>query len=112
MLETLGAKVDRIGLWTVIHLTGELDLCGRPVLTNAIDQAGLAPQPRVIVDMTDVWFMDSSGLESLLRSSRWIHARGGRLVLLGLHHRVRKILDITGTHRAFETVESLNDLPG
>ncbi|GAA2634244.1 STAS domain-containing protein [Actinomadura fulvescens] len=112
MLETLGARVERIGLWTVIRLMGELDLCGRPVLTNAIDQAGLAPQPRVIVDMTDVWFMDSSGLEALLRSSRWIHARGGRLALLGLHPRVRKILDITGTLAAFETVDSLSDLPG
>lgn len=51
---------------------------------------------REIVDRTVVSFMDSTGLETLLRSSQ---AHDGRLILVGLPARVRRILEITDTCR-------------
>ncbi|MEO3869497.1 STAS domain-containing protein [Nonomuraea sp. B12E4] len=47
---------------TVITLSGEVDLAGAPRLHHFIGEARQAPADHLVSDMTDVSFMDSSGL--------------------------------------------------
>ena len=57
---------------------------------------------RIVINMTDVVFVDSAGLELLNRYSRMFSSHGLKLKLCGLNEMTRKILDLTQLSRRFE----------
>src|SRR5262245_43463211 len=81
---------------TKIHLDGRMDLEG----TRAIDQKfafATSTQPlRLGVDLTNVSFVASIGLRTLLTAARAQAGRGGRMVLVGPNAMVRKVLETAG----------------
>src|SRR5262245_56019173 len=84
---------------TKIHLDGRMDLEG----TRAIDQkfafATSTQALRLAVDLTNVSFLASIGLRTLLTAARAQAGRGGRMVLVAPNEVVRKTLEIAGVDR-------------
>jgi anti-sigma B factor antagonist len=56
---------------------------------------------RVIVDMRDVTFVDSTGLGALVGLRKQMLVRGGVVQVRGASLRVQQILTITGLHETF-----------
>ncbi|REF00174.1 STAS domain-containing protein [Thermomonospora umbrina] len=111
--EILRVNVHTVGLWSVLGLSGELDVAGIATLNRRVDEAcGARTPPRLVIDMTSVTFMDSCGLGGLVRSWKRVGGLQGRFVLVGLQPRVARVLDITGMRRAFEIYDSLDDFTG
>jgi anti-anti-sigma factor len=90
----------------VIVVHGDIDMAGGPVLEAAILQCEHSAP--VIIDLADVFFIDSSGLRSLLDASRRARARGTDVVLRSVGAEVSRLLEITGTEQQF-VVESRRD---
>lgn len=90
----------------VIIVHGDVDMAGGPVLEAAILQC--EHHSPVVIDLADVYFIDSSGLRSLLDASRRARARGTEVVLRSVGAEVTRLLEITGTERQF-VVESRRD---
>jgi anti-sigma B factor antagonist len=87
----------------VIVVHGDIDVAGGPILEAAIlDREGDGP---VLIDLGDVFFIDSSGLRSLLGASRRARTRGATVVLRNVGSEVQRLLEITGTteHFSIET---------
>ena len=63
----------------VITITGELDPASAPKLIAAVDISDTA---RLVLDLTDVTFMDSSGLGAVLYAWRYAREAGGRLLIV------------------------------
>lgn len=62
----------------MVHLSGELDLAGRrSVLRACVPRVGRA----VVVDMSDLTFMDCAGYGALVAARRSVERRGGALTL-------------------------------
>jgi anti-sigma B factor antagonist len=87
-------EVREVGAAVVVRLSGEIDLDValefRSGLLTAAENG-----PNVVVDFTDVTFIDSSGLSALILASRDIAGRGGQLVLAGPRGAVREVLSTT-----------------
>lgn len=63
----MGITVSYQGSWLVAKLTGELDVATVPAVRAKLEQALVDKIPAgLILDLTDVTFMDSSGLGFLL----------------------------------------------
>jgi anti-sigma B factor antagonist len=78
-------------------MSGDVDLATAAAFRLLLESAAQAPAT-VIVDLSDVRFMDCSGLPPLLEA----HARlGDRLQLHGLRPAVRQLLLLTGLHSLF-----------
>jgi anti-sigma B factor antagonist len=93
--------VDRVhGDFRVVELSGDIDVeTARTLRAHIVDQFADAPA-RVVVDLTDVAFMDSSGLGALV--SGWQLTRDdGRFRIAGANPVVRRILSITGMEDVF-----------
>lgn len=108
----MNVEIDRSDLRSVLsvkqeridaHNAGELKDC----LLNILDDGC----PLLIVDLTAVHFIDSSGLGALLSGYKNANLRQARLVLSGLHARVRSMFELTRLHRVFEIVERVQDVP-
>jgi anti-sigma B factor antagonist len=87
----------------VIVVHGDIDVAGGPILDAAIlERETKGP---VVIDLVDVFFIDSSGLRSLLGASRRARERGATVVLRGVGSEVLRLLEITGTteHFSIET---------
>jgi len=88
---------------TVIVLTGELDMAATDPVRAAVD--GAAGALGVVIDVTEVTFVDSSMLKELLRAGSELSRYGTRLVLAGIPSSVRRLLDLTRTARLFTEAE-------
>lgn len=90
---------------SVIHVAGELDMLTGPLLQDHLDRL-LATQPeRLIVDLSQVSFIGSTGLAILISTKHTAQQQGTALQLRGTSHRVvARPLEITGLDRLFDIV--------
>ncbi len=103
-------KVDEAeqGSWTVLRMSGELDLVTSPVVRQSVHEAVAEGQHDVVLDLSEVFFCDSSGVGVLIASRRLMKSCGGRLRLIlpargaedGSH--VNKVLGALGVRRLFD----------
>ncbi|MET9498418.1 STAS domain-containing protein [Streptomyces sp. NPDC006552] len=98
-----GAGADRLtvtaaadGDACVITVSGEIDHDTGTPLREALLDATIAETPHVLVDFSDVTFLDSSGLNILLSAHRNATDAGGWLRLAGTNANVLRILQIVG----------------
>ncbi|MFD4023802.1 STAS domain-containing protein [Streptomyces sp. NPDC058576] len=103
-------KVDEAeqGSWAVLRISGELDLVTSPVVRQSVHEAVAEGQHDVVLDLSEVFFCDSSGVGVLIASRRLMKSCGGRLRLIlpargaedGSH--VNKVLGALGVRRLFD----------
>jgi anti-anti-sigma factor len=76
-------------------LSGELDLQGAPALEAAITRLCTAGALEIEIDLRDVWFIDSSGLQALLRARGLCAEHTCEFFLLpGRHPGPRRLFEI------------------
>jgi anti-sigma B factor antagonist len=80
------------------RVTGEVDLDVAPALLDSLLCAGLAYDAghRVVVDLADVSFLDSSGLACLVEANRRLTAQEQVLVITNVDANVERLLSLTG----------------
>jgi anti-sigma B factor antagonist len=94
----------------VLSLSGELDIAIAAELRQCMTEAiSTVEPPKVVVDLKGVSFCDSSGLSVLLSGLTGAEAAGGVLVLCELHPRIKRVLNVTGLHRRFQTYDTVAD---
>lgn len=83
-----------------IHLAGRFDAHAAPKVADWLG-AAVQHSSELSVDMTDLTFIDSTGLATLVRSMKQCRERGGDLLIDGMSDPVRIILELTRLNRAF-----------
>jgi len=63
----------------------------------------------LVLDLSDVRFVDSSGLGALLAGHKNAGLREGRFALSGVQERVQSMFELTRLHRVFEIHSSVED---
>jgi anti-sigma B factor antagonist len=85
----------------LVSLAGELDLASAPDLEREL-QAGENTGPsRVVIDLGGLGFMDSTGLQALLRARERANEAGYALALRRGPHQVQRVFELTKTVDAF-----------
>ena len=98
-MENGDALTVECGVDGVIVVHGDIDVAGGPILEAAIREH--ESDGPVVIDLADVFFIDSSGLRSLLGASRRAHERNATVVLRDVGSEVLRLLEITGTTQQF-----------
>jgi anti-sigma B factor antagonist len=75
-----------------IRLAGELDMSTASQLHEVLDLA-VADGGTILVDISEVTFMDSTGINAFLRAAVSLRGRGC-IILHGEQDRVRRVLDL------------------
>jgi anti-sigma B factor antagonist len=81
------------GGYVVVALRGEFDLLYAPAVATALGDLA-ARQPRIIVDLAGLEFIDASGTAALARGRRHARIAGGDLLLAAPRRAVRRVLTI------------------
>ena len=94
----------------VITVSGEVDLATSPELDTAIIAAIESGTSSVAIDLTDVSFMDSSGLGVIVRGLKRCREADKDLDLVITNERVLKVFGITGLDQVITIHHSIADI--
>lgn len=94
---------------TVVEVGGELDALSAPELDQYME-ATVNQKPRVVVlDLSGVDFMDSSGLGICIKSLKRVSDAGGQMLLVVTTPRVMRVLEITGIDQSIPVAPSVDE---
>jgi anti-sigma B factor antagonist len=89
----------------VLALAGDLDIASAPLLERHLDDAATIGSVRVVVDLSDVEFLDSTGLRVLLTARERLQERGQELRLRPGPPVVQRLFELTQTAGLFQFEE-------
>jgi len=90
-----GAHASRTNGTAVIAVHGDIDLYTAPQLWETIDAATAEIPRQLVVDLTEVDFLDSSGLSVLVRAHKRLRPVDGTVVVRGASDQVSMALEVT-----------------
>ncbi|MER6220560.1 STAS domain-containing protein [Streptomyces sp. 900105755] len=102
------------GEWAVLEVSGELDLVTSPALRQRVHDVVAEGHHSLVLDLSDVFFCDSSGVGVLIAVRRLIRSCRGRLRLIlpaqgasdGSH--VNRVLGALGVRRLFDVYADID----
>jgi len=80
---------------TVLAATGEVDVATAPQLRQEAVRLVAAGQSRLVIDLSGVDFLDSTGLGVIVGVLKRVRTHDGVLAVAGAENHVRKVFDIT-----------------
>jgi len=97
-------QIRRLPQATVVEAMGEVDLRRQPEFQKALLVVCEERPARLIIDLGQVSYMDSSGVGTLVKIAHTVKGQGGRMTLVGPSPRVRSIFEVTSLDRYFHIV--------
>ncbi|MFI7180128.1 STAS domain-containing protein [Streptomyces spororaveus] len=92
----------------VVHVGGEMDIDRAPMMYDALQAAITEPggSDEIVVDLSDLSFCDSSGLNALIHAQQTAAEHGRRIVLRTPPPQLRRLLGMTGADALFPLTDS------
>jgi len=97
----------RSGESTIVEVTGEVDVYSASVLREKLAELIDANHTDIVVDLTGVGFLDSTGLGVLVGALKKVRGFGGRLQLVIDQEKVMKVFRITALTQVFTIHDTL-----
>jgi len=88
----------------VLAVRGEIDLFTAPELKQVLAESIEAGRIRIIVDLTDTTFLDSTALGVLIGAVKRLRSRDGALAIVNVDENISKTFEITGLDQIFTIV--------
>jgi anti-sigma B factor antagonist len=91
----------------IVRITGRVTLTeGTPEFDDVLQRLVQEGHVRIVLDLGDAPYIDSTALGSLLRTHATVSRRGGAMKLLNVKGHVRELLELTRLLTVFEAFDS------
>ncbi|MCC7145998.1 MAG: STAS domain-containing protein [Phycisphaeraceae bacterium] len=104
MVDSLISKIQTLPDGILVQLAGDIDFGKAPDLRVQLMQQLQTNPKRLIVDLSKVSYMDSSGVATLVEALQGSRQAGGKMVLCNLQPKVRGIFEIARLDQVFTIV--------
>jgi len=94
-METFGSVARRTNGTAVVSVRGQVDVYTADRLWETVDEALAGAPSELIVDLSRVTFIDSTGLSVLVRAHKRLKSMRASVVVRGASNQVVKVLEIT-----------------
>lgn len=94
---------DKNGL-AVCYIEGEIDINTSPGVKKSFDKLISSKTPKIIINLSKVSYVDSSGLATLVEILKNMRSYGGRLRLSDMSSKIKSLFEITKLEKLFEIV--------
>lgn len=105
----LQLRIDQENQTTVVVPKGELELHNAPRLREELKAICEAPNAKCVIDMSDISFIDSTGVGVLVGALKRSRENSGSFALATLQPRVKRVFEITGLLGALPIFDTLDD---
>ena len=98
--------------WTVLSVGGELDVVGAPDLRQAVIKEVADGCRELILDISELDFVDSFGMGAIVGALKRLRQRGGDLALVCPSRRIRRVFEICDLDRIVAFHDSIDSAAG
>jgi anti-sigma B factor antagonist len=105
----LTLSIDRHAGVYVLQVAGDLDMSTAPQLVAEVAELGGGGDLCVVVDVSQLTFIDSSGLNAIVVCGRELDARGGRLIVTAPSSHIARVFDVVGLGESVELTATLDE---
>jgi len=98
----MAIRMEPKGGLMVCHIEGEIDINSSPDIKKNFDKITAKKEPRIVINLSKVTYVDSSGLATLVEILKNMKAYGGRMRLVGLSQKIKSLFEITKLEKLFE----------
>ena len=96
------------GQVALLQIGGEVDMYSSPEARKAIMEVVKQKIPKLIVDLKDVSYMDSSGVATLIEGLQMCHKYNGNLLIAGLRDNVREVFELTRLDKIYQIYQDVD----
>ena len=107
--EEIRVESEAIGDAVVVRPMGEIDLSRAPSLRVQLAELQRRRPAKLIIDLEEVPYMDSSGVATLVEAMQTARRSNTRLLLCAMQDKVRSIFEIARLDMVFDIVDSRED---
>ncbi len=91
---------------TVCMIEGEIDINSSPDLKKTFDKLISQKVPKLVINLSKVTYVDSSGLATLVEILKNMRSYGGKMRLTNLSSKIKSLFEITKLDKLFEIMAS------
>jgi anti-sigma B factor antagonist len=102
----LSVRVSDLEGWALVRVDGDLDVATAPRLREQLVAVIAGGQPRIVLDLDGVDFLDSTGLGVIVGLLKRARTFGGDVRLVCTQPGVRKVFEITALDRTMPLADS------
>lgn len=95
---------------TIVHIRGEVDMHKSPELEKVLDELTQKKTNEIIVNLSQTFYLDSSGIATLVECLRKVRAYDGKFYLIELNEKIKPIFEIMRLEKVFAIHSSLSDI--
>jgi anti-sigma B factor antagonist len=110
------ATIRQVGEVSVVEVSGKLTSFESGALHNSIAQLLKEGRRQILLNLSGLTYLDSSGIGDLVQTYMTVIKRGGEMKVVGLTDKVEEILKITQLHQVFQEFHdehsALSSFPG
>jgi anti-sigma B factor antagonist len=110
------ATIRHVGQVSVVEVTGKLTSLESGALRNSIAQLLKEGRKQLLLNLSGLLYLDSSGVGDLVHTYMSVIRRGGEMKVMGLTQKVEEILKITQLYQVFpefhDEQSALRSFPG
>jgi anti-sigma B factor antagonist len=97
---------ERTDEYALVRIAGELNINTAPDLRRSLNKHVRHELPALLLDLSELEFMDTSGLATIIESHLSVQRYGGQVVLFGMPGQIREVFQVTGVEKIFTILES------
>jgi anti-sigma B factor antagonist len=102
----MGVKTENKCGVTVCYVEGEIDINSSPDVKKAFDKLVSNKTPKIVINLSKVSYVDSSGLATLVEILKNMRSYGGRMRLSNMSTKIKSLFEITKLEKLFEIMPS------
>jgi len=107
--EDLKVRSRREGGAIVLSAEGEVTVFSSPALREVLRRAAEEKPGRLVLDLSQTSYIDSSGVATLVEALQSVNRHQGQLVLAGMNDRVRGVFEIARLHTVFRIASDVQE---
>jgi anti-sigma B factor antagonist len=110
MTTNLEVHVKRKDHYAIVSISGEVDLYSSPKVRNKLIKLTDEKCKTIIIDLSDVAYMDSSGVATMVEGLQLTEKYKGNLYLCGLNSMVKEVFELSRLDTVFDIFDNMDAL--
>jgi len=98
----MSVRIDPKQGLTVCHIDGEIDINSSPAIKKSFDKLISQKTPKIVINLSKVTYVDSSGLATLVEILKNMRSYNGRMRLACMSPKIKSLFEITKLEKLFE----------
>jgi anti-sigma B factor antagonist len=105
----LELEVDKRQTYSILKIKGDVDLYSSPTVRKQIIPLVSKKNANLLVDFTNVTYMDSSGVATLVEALQLTNKNKGKLRLFNLGQAIKDVFELSRLDKVFEICDNEHD---